>query len=135
MRARAKVSCIQIISVMLNVVKNARTYGGYQPIYFGNFDFELAVECVNFLGVFKVLGDFWKELKSLYPSLMSKFWFKQDGASSHTSPISRDWVKNHFRKWVVSLKTKFEWAPHSPDLSPPVFFLWGYLRDKVYDNA
>ena len=72
-----------------------------------------------------VLGDFWKELKSLYPSLMSKFWFKQDGASSHTSPISRDWVKNHFRKWVVSLKTKFEWAPHSPDLSPLSFLPLG----------
>ena len=23
-------------------------------------------------------------------------------------------------------------APHSPDLSPPDFFLWGYLKDRVY---
>ena len=26
------------------------------------------------------------------------------------------------------------WAPHSPDLSPPDFFLWGYLKDRVYKN-
>ena len=25
----------------------------------------------------------------------------------------------------------FEWAPHSPDLNPPDFFLWGYLNDWV----
>lgn len=82
----------------------------------------------------EVLEDYWKELKSLYPSLMSKFWFQQDGASPHTSHLSRDWLRDHFGKRVVSLKTDFEWAPHSPDLSPPDFFLWGYLKDKVYAN-
>ena len=25
-----------------------------------------------------------------------------------------------------------EWPPRSPDLTPPVFFLWGYLKDKLY---
>lgn len=82
----------------------------------------------------EVLSDFWKELESLYPSLTDKFWFQQDGASSHTSNLSREWLKNHFRKHVVSLKTEFEWAPYSPDLSPPDFFLWGYLKDKLYSN-
>ena len=32
------------------------------------------------------------------------------------------------------MKTDFELAPHSPDLSPPDFFLWDYLKDKVYAN-
>ena len=63
---------------------------------------------------------------------MSKFWFQQDGASSHTSNLSRDWLKQNFGSRVISLKTDFEWAPHSPDLSPPDFFLWGYLKDRVY---
>ena len=27
-----------------------------------------------------------------------------------------------------------EWAAHSPDLNPPDFYLWGYLKDKVYEN-
>ena len=26
------------------------------------------------------------------------------------------------------------WAPHSPDLNPPDFFLWGYLKDRVYKS-
>jgi hypothetical protein len=27
-----------------------------------------------------------------------------------------------------------EWPPRSPDLSPPDFFLWGYLKGNVYKN-
>jgi hypothetical protein len=23
---------------------------------------------------------------------------------------------------------------HSPDLNPPYFYLWGYLKDNVYEN-
>ena len=80
----------------------------------------------------EVLKTFKSELQTLYPSLMSKFWFQQDGASSHTSNLSRDWLKENFGGRVISLKTDFEWAPHSPDLSPPDFFLWGYLKDRVY---
>ncbi|CAM1304959.1 Uncharacterised protein r2_g1479 [Pycnogonum litorale] len=80
----------------------------------------------------EVLKIFKSELQTLYPSLMSKFWFQQDGASSHTSNLSRDWLKKNFGDRVISLKTDFEWAPHSPDLSPPDFFLWGYLKDRVY---
>ena len=75
----------------------------------------------------EVLKTFKSELQTFFPSLMSKFWFKQDGASSHTSNLSRDWLKENFGGRVISLKTDLEWAPYSPDLSPPDFFLWGYL--------
>jgi len=27
-----------------------------------------------------------------------------------------------------------QWLPHSPDLNPPDFYLWGYLKDRVYGN-
>ena len=36
----------------------------------------------------EVLKTFKSELQTLYPSLMSKFGFQQDGASSHTSNLS-----------------------------------------------
>ena len=32
---------------------------------------------------------------------------------------------------MISLNTDFEWASHSPDLSPG-FFSLGYLKDRVY---
>ncbi|KAI6650019.1 hypothetical protein LOD99_6234 [Oopsacas minuta] len=80
----------------------------------------------------QVLELFWEQLRVLYPSLLNYFWFQQDGASSHTSKFSRDWLKEHFGASVISLKTNFEWAPYSPDLNPPDFYLWGYLKDRVY---
>ena len=35
---------------------------------------------------------------------------------------------------VISNKTANIWSPHSPDLNPPDFFLWGFLKDNVYVN-
>ena len=32
------------------------------------------------------------------------------------------------------VKTAVQWAPHSPDLSPLDFFLWGFLKDRVYTS-
>ena len=60
------------------------------------------------------------ELQTLYPSLMRKFWFQQDGTSSHTSKLSQNWLKENFGRRVISLKTDIEWAPHSLDLSPQI---------------
>ena len=35
---------------------------------------------------------------------------------------------------MVSKHFEIEWSPHSPDLSPPDFYLWGYLKDRVYQE-
>ena len=32
------------------------------------------------------------------------------------------------------LMAKIQWPSHSQDLSPPDFFLWGYLKSKIYAN-
>ena len=34
-------------------------------------------------------------------------------------------------KWI-GRRGPIEWAPRSPDLTPLYFFLWGYLKQKVY---
>ena len=83
-----------------------------------------------------VLEQFKRELASRFPNYITKFWFQQDGASPHTSKLSLDWLQSaeNFGARVISLKADFEWAPHSPDLSPPDYFLWGYLKSKVYKN-
>ena len=35
---------------------------------------------------------------------------------------------------LVSLRGDISWPPRSPDLSPCDFFLWGYLKAKVYKH-
>ena len=35
---------------------------------------------------------------------------------------------------VIALNRAVEWPPRSPDLTPLDFFLWGYLKSKVYQT-
>ena len=82
----------------------------------------------------KVLDEFWNELETHYKSYLTKFWFQQDGAPPHTANISIQWIKDHFKNRVVSKRMEIEWPSYSPDLSPPDFFLWGYLKDRVFKD-
>jgi hypothetical protein len=36
-------------------------------------------------------------------------------------------------KWLGK-RGPISWPPRSPDLSPSDFFLWGYLKDRVYET-
>jgi hypothetical protein len=61
-------------------------------------------------------------------------WFQQDGATSHTARISMHTVREMFPGRVISRNGDVAWPPRSPDLSPCDYFLWGYLKHKVYEN-
>ena len=54
-------------------------------------------------------------------------WLMQDGASSHVSRLSLQWISENFPGRVISLKTGFLWAPYSPDLNPFVLFKWNMV--------
>ena len=61
-------------------------------------------------------------------------WFQQDGAPPHTARETRHFINQHFQGRFISLYEDVEWPPYSPDLTPPDFFLWGYLKDRIYSN-
>jgi len=58
-------------------------------------------------------------------------YFQQDGATSHTSHASVAEIQSFVGDRVIS---KGLWPPRSPDLTPPDYFLWGYLKGRVYRN-
>ena len=83
----------------------------------------------------QALSPFWKELgKKAGADQRMTDWFQQDGASPHTAKASLLWLQRKFNGRLISLKTDVEWAPNSPDLSPLDFFMWGYLKARVYQN-
>lgn len=59
-------------------------------------------------------------------------WWVQDGAPAHRLIAVRDRLRELFGQRVVALYHNVEWPPRSPDLTPCDFFLWGYLKSKVY---
>jgi len=58
-------------------------------------------------------------------------YFQQDVATSHTSHASVAEIQSFIGDRVIS---KGLWPPRSPDLTPPDYFLWGYLKGRVYRN-
>ena len=64
----------------------------------------------------------------------SSAWFQQDGATCHTSTVTLNVLKKHFKDRIISRGTSILWPPRSPDLSVCDFFLWGYLKSRVYIN-
>lgn len=59
-------------------------------------------------------------------------WWFQDGAPPHRSRAVRQLLRQRFENRVVALHSDIEWPPRSPDLTPCDFFLWGYLKQRVF---
>lgn len=63
-----------------------------------------------------------------------KMWFQQDGATAHTARISMQALRSLFPGRLISRNGDLPWPPRSPDLTVCDFFLWGYLKSRVYMN-
>ena len=62
-------------------------------------------------------------------------WWAQDGAPAHRLIAVRDRLNDVFGNHrIIGLGHDVEWPPRSPDLTPCDFFLWGYLKDKVFST-
>lgn len=69
-----------------------------------------------------------------FPDYDDTTFFQQDGATAHTANVSLNAVNELFPGRLISLNGDIEWPPRSPDLTPLDFFLWGYLKGRVYDD-
>lgn len=59
-------------------------------------------------------------------------FFQQDGAPPHFSVDVRNYLNEIFPNRWIGRKGPILWPPRSPDLTSLDFFLWGYLKDKVF---
>ena len=58
--------------------------------------------------------------------------FQQDGAPPHYGKEVRKFLDQMFHNRWIGRCGPMTWAPRSPDLSPLDFFVWGFLKNKVY---
>lgn len=59
-------------------------------------------------------------------------WFQQDGAAPHYGRDVRAYLNTVFPARWIGRRGAIEWPARSPDLTPLDYFLWGYLKDRVY---
>jgi hypothetical protein len=58
--------------------------------------------------------------------------FQQDGAPPHWSLDVCDFLDGTFPQRWIGRDGPTRWPPRSPDITPLDFFLWGYVKDRVY---
>lgn len=59
-------------------------------------------------------------------------FFQQDGAPAHYANIVKNHLNTTFPNRWIGRGGPIAWPPRSPDLTPLDFFLWGYLKDRVF---
>lgn len=63
-----------------------------------------------------------------------RMWFQQDGAAPHFAVIVREFLNNQYNGRWIGRRGSVEWPPNSPDLTSPDFFLWGYVKNVVFQQ-
>jgi len=63
---------------------------------------------------------------------LSSVWFQKDGATAHTARASMSVLREMFPQHVISHGSDVPWPARSPDLSACDYFLWGYLKSRVF---
>jgi len=91
----------------------------------GPIFFDATIKTAAYMEIFNIF------VNQLDDEELSIGYFQQDGATSHTSHTSMAEIQSFSGDRVIS---KGFWPPCSPDLTTPDYFLWVYLKGRVYQN-
>jgi len=63
---------------------------------------------------------------------LNDIWFQQDGATCHIACETMDLLRGQFGEQLISRFGPINWPPRSCDITSLDFFVWGYVKSKVY---
>ncbi|XP_066251951.1 histone-lysine N-methyltransferase SETMAR-like [Euwallacea similis] len=67
--------------------------------------------------------------------LRENMWLQHDGAPAHFAADVKEYLNQEFEgRWIGRGGPVF-WPPRSPDLTKIDFFLWGHIKNVVYQTA
>jgi len=99
----------------------------------GPYFFDGNVNSVNFL----------ERLRDHLPQLLEdvdfhtrqRMWIQMDGAPPHYAAIVRAYLDREYNGRWIGRRGAIAWPPRSPDLTSLDFYLWGYIKNVVYEHA
>ena len=74
-------------------------------------------------------------LENVPLAVRQQMWFQHDGCPAHYSGVAREVLDRDYNGRWIGREGPVNWPARSPDLTSPDFFLWGYLKNKVYETA
>lgn len=63
----------------------------------------------------------------------NRVWFQQDGCPAHNSREVEIFLRSIFGNRIISNTGPVHWPARSPDITPLDFYLWGYVKNEVYE--
>lgn len=63
----------------------------------------------------------------------NNLWFQQDGCPAHNSRQVQTFLTETFGEKIISTNGPVRWPARSPDLTPLDFYLWGFVKNEVYE--
>lgn len=64
---------------------------------------------------------------------LNNVWFQQDGCPAHNSRNVQEYLSEVFDERIISNNGAIPWPARSPDLTPLDFYLWGYIKNEIYE--
>lgn len=61
-------------------------------------------------------------------------WYQMDGCPAHNTLTVREYLHYAFNGNVIGIHHTINWPARSPDIAPNDFFLWGHLKNKIYND-
>ena len=65
---------------------------------------------------------------------LSRMRYQHDGTPAYKSTQPCTFLAQTFDTRIIGYGGQQEWPPRSPDLTSQDFFLWGFLKSKVYER-
>ena len=89
-----------------------------------------------------MLGNYIIFIRDILPEMLEnaplqvrhRLWFQHDGASAHFALDVREYLNNVFPNRWIGRGGPLQWPPHSPDLTPMDFFIWGEKKCLLYET-
>lgn len=63
-----------------------------------------------------------------------RMWIQLDGVPPHYARIVRNYLNRRYNGMWIGRGEPVAWPARSPDLTSPDFYLWGYLKNIVYER-
>lgn len=73
-------------------------------------------------------------LQDIPEAVLEELYFQNDGAPAHYYAEVRTYLNNWRENKWIGRDGPINWPPRSPDLTLMDFFLWGYVKNKVYQE-
>ena len=100
------------------------------PYFFEEDDVTVTINTARYIKMLK--ESFLPDLRRQRYTLRDTY-FQHDNATPHTANATLDYLESKFQKEKIISKSL--WPPRSPDITPLDFFVFGFLKSKVFQNG